>query len=122
MTILSFGRHFTHLHTCLKHHQCTRCIQCTWVEITRTKYDLDNGGKFYLEYEGNFFNIATIQEETTIKKSREGQICQLSWPCVDALTCNNSNRFTFGHFFAKIQEFQNGDVTVSRTSVTICIT
>ena len=36
--------------------------------------------------------------------------------------CNTSNRFTFGQFFAKIQEFQNSDVTVSRTSVTIGIT
>ena len=60
------------------------------------------------------------------KKSREGHICQVSWACVDVVTYNQSyntsNRFTFGHFFAKIQEFQKSDVTVSRTSVTICIT
>ena len=35
----------------------------------------------------HFFNMATIQEETTMKKSREGHICQLSWACVDVLTC-----------------------------------
>ena len=63
-----------------------------------------------------------FRKKLPLKKSREGQICQLSWPCVDVLTCNTSNRFIFGHFFAKIQEFQNGDVKVSRTCVTICVT
>ena len=67
-------------------------------------------------------DIHQFRKKLPLKKSRELQICQLSWPCVDVLTCNTSNRFTFGHFFAKIQEFQNGDVTVSKTCVTICIT
>ena len=63
-----------------------------------------------------------LRKKLPLKKSREGQICQLSWPCVDVLTCNTSNRFNFRHFFAKIQEFQNGAVTVSKTCVSICVT
>ena len=77
---------------------------------------------------GHFFNMATIQEETTIKKKvkkitrRANLSTVMAMCCVDVLTCNTSNRFIFGDFFAKIQEIQNGDVTVSRTCVTICVT
>ena len=48
---------------------------------------------------GHFFNMATIQDETTMKKAWEGHICQLSCTC--------------RHFFAKIGPtyvFQNSDV------------
>ena len=65
---------------------------------------------------------AMRRHENGNASSRERHICQLSWACVDVLPCNTSNRFTFGHFFAKLQEFQNSDVTVSRTSVTIWVT
>ena len=56
---------------------------------------------------GHVFNMATIQEETTIKKiTRIANLSTVMDMCTN-LTCTISNRFTFGHFFAKIQGFQN---------------
>ena len=72
---------------------------------------------------GSFFNMATFQEDTTMKKiMRRAHLSTVMGMCRCSDNVTLQTVSLFGHFFAEIQEFQNSDVTVSRTSVTICIT